>query len=364
MRERTASGSATKMQTPSVTSITRDVRHLPLSMTQGGVTTQYRYTDAGQRYYKKTGTGNATYYALDGDRVMGTFTLNSSGSISGWDWYIYGLDLVGRQPYNNNARLYYRDHLGSVRVTKGKYGVIWSTDDYYQYGLEMPGRSYASSHAPTRENYTGHELDAETGLLYAGARYYGVALARWGSVDPLAGKYAAWSPYNCVLGNPHRFIDPDGKALDDYLIMANGQVGHAETDGQDRFFVEEKGENGKTNNRPLDLGSDADLNIIADRLAGNDSFRRMVIDSKTAPNEVLALAGAVDVRARSGETFQTMLKVGAVTIGTARAMATGGGIAAGSRGLMALGGVLGNMGMGFASQRIFLKAKSARPFYS
>jgi len=25
-------------------------------MTKSGVTTQYRYTDAGQRYYKKTGT--------------------------------------------------------------------------------------------------------------------------------------------------------------------------------------------------------------------------------------------------------------------------------------------------------------------
>jgi len=90
------------MQTPSVTSITRDVRHLPPSMTQGGVTTQYRYTDAGQRYYKKTGTGNATYYALDGDQVMGT--LNATGAITAKTGYLYGADRVGQHP---NAGYYY-----------------------------------------------------------------------------------------------------------------------------------------------------------------------------------------------------------------------------------------------------------------
>jgi len=165
-------------------------------MTVGGVTTNYRYTDAGQRYYKKTGKGNAMYYALDGDRVMGTFTLDVAGVVTAWTWYIYGADRVGQQGKTGNP-------------------------GYYPYGLEMPGRSYASSHAPTRENYTGHELNDETGLLYAGARYYGAALARWGSVDPM-GPYA--SPYVYVGNDPVNLLVPTG------LMGCEGKDGESAED--------------------------------------------------------------------------------------------------------------------------------------
>jgi RHS repeat-associated protein len=82
--------------------------------------------------------------------------------------------------------------------------------DFYAHGLEMPGRVYVSG-SKTKEGYTGHELDAETGLNYAGARYYDPAIARFISTDPHAAFYPAWSPYNYVMGNPLLFIDPNGK---------------------------------------------------------------------------------------------------------------------------------------------------------
>lgn len=34
--------------------------------------------------------------------------------------------------------------------------------------------------------------------------------------DPLADRYPGWSPYNYVLGNPLRLVDPDGKQVDEY----------------------------------------------------------------------------------------------------------------------------------------------------
>jgi RHS repeat-associated protein len=61
-----------------------------------------------------------------------------------------------------------------------------------------------------RWKFTGHELDRETGLYYAGARYYDPKVSVWLSVDPLAEKFASWNPYAYTFQNPINYIDPDG----------------------------------------------------------------------------------------------------------------------------------------------------------
>jgi RHS repeat-associated protein len=90
--------------------------------------------------------------------------------------------------------------------------------DYYPYGLRMPGRQVLQDAQGAPQDYTGHELDEATGFHYAGARYYSSALARWGSVDPLADKFPSLSPLSYVDGNPIHAIDPDGK---DYILVLN-----------------------------------------------------------------------------------------------------------------------------------------------
>ncbi len=107
-------------------------------------------------------------------------------------------------------RFYYlTDHLGSVRVTVKDNGQVVHFDDYYPFGLRMPGRSM-DAEAPS-ERFTGHPLDEESGSYYAGARYLDPAVIRWNGIDPLAEKHPDWSPYNYVLANPVSLVDPDGR---------------------------------------------------------------------------------------------------------------------------------------------------------
>jgi len=75
------------------------------------------------------------------------------------------------------------------------------------------------------------------GLYDYGARYYDAAIARWTSVDPLAEDYAAWSPYNYVLGNPISNIDADGQVPVPLITGAIGAVVGGVAGGIVGFFT-------------------------------------------------------------------------------------------------------------------------------
>jgi len=83
---------------------------------------------------------------------------------------------------------------------------------------------------------TYHERDQETGLDYRGARFYDSDVGRFLSLDPLAGDFAAWSPYNYVLGNPVSFIDPDGRQAESIHLDQDGNVIADIDDGDDGVY--------------------------------------------------------------------------------------------------------------------------------
>jgi RHS repeat-associated protein len=65
------------------------------------------------------------------------------------------------------------------------------------------------------QKFTGKERDAETGLDYFGARYYGSALGRFTSPDEVFwGQHKedpqSWNLYSYAGNNPLRYTDPDG----------------------------------------------------------------------------------------------------------------------------------------------------------
>jgi len=59
-----------------------------------------------------------------------------------------------------------------------------------------------------------------------GARFYDPSISLWTSVDPLTEKYPDHSAYNYVMNNPIRYIDPDGKQVDDIIVRERDSEGN------------------------------------------------------------------------------------------------------------------------------------------
>jgi len=115
---------------------------------------------------------------------------------------------------------YHLDGLGSVRAVSDSTGalVAGETRDYLAFGEEWCVTAPCGAvTAGQPKRFTGKERDAETGLDYFGARYYGARLARFTSVDPHLDDSALstpqrWNRYSYVENNPLSRLDPDGQA--------------------------------------------------------------------------------------------------------------------------------------------------------
>jgi RHS repeat-associated protein len=131
-----------------------------------------------------------------------------------------------REAIQPEVSYYIQDHLGNTRVmyhtdlvSCQDYDVLYRLEhvlDYYPYGRTL--REYVPG---PREKFqsTEHERDLETGLDHRGARMYDGDVGRFLGVDPLAGDFPSWSSYSYTFNNPIRFMDPDGRAPEEYPII-------------------------------------------------------------------------------------------------------------------------------------------------
>lgn len=74
--------------------------------------------------------------------------------------------------------------------------------------------------------YTGHVMDAVTGLTYMQQRYYDPTLGRFLSVDPVTADGNTGGNFNrywYANNNPYKFTDPDGR----FVLQAGGAAGGA-----------------------------------------------------------------------------------------------------------------------------------------
>jgi RHS repeat-associated protein len=113
-------------------------------------------------------------------------------------------------------------------------GDVDSYNDYYPYGMQMPGRNSTAS-ADARYKYVSNERDAETNYDYLGARYYNSWAGRELSIDPFADKDPSTSPYSYAENSPVISYD------------ANGDTTFVSTNDNGTYRVKRVGLSGKNN---------------------------------------------------------------------------------------------------------------------
>ena len=138
------------------------------------------------------------------------------------------------------AYYYHTDHLGSTTLLTDSTGRVVQTISYLPYGEEWT--EYNDLQRPDslslgQYRFNGKERDPETGFLYYSQRYYGIPyLPTWLSVDPMLDKYPGISPYAYCLWNPVRFVDPDGREIDDYYNLSGELIKHT-NEGNNKYLV-------------------------------------------------------------------------------------------------------------------------------
>ncbi|MEE4273253.1 MAG: RHS repeat-associated core domain-containing protein [Thermoanaerobaculales bacterium] len=211
----------------------------------------YTFNEADQLVQVSRDSSVVGTYVYDGDNLRVSNTLgetttyylrNADGNTLAE--YNQNLDLIAEYVYangrqvakvvpdgvgGNRFRFFHADHLGSsLSITDGVGAIVW-TGTYYPFGEPFSSRGEAD-----RYRFTQHELDAQSGFLYAKARFYHPGIGRFLSTDPVDGNVNAsqsWNRYAYALNNPVMYTDPTGKApfgaLTEQAIrseMTSGQV--------------------------------------------------------------------------------------------------------------------------------------------
>jgi len=89
----------------------------------------------------------------------------------------------------------------------------------------------------TPYKFNAKELDCESGYYYYCARYYDPRMARFLSVDPLAGEMPSWGSYTYTFNNPLTVIDPDGRSGESIHKDANGNIIAEIDDGDNNVYI-------------------------------------------------------------------------------------------------------------------------------
>ena len=114
---------------------------------------------------------------------------------------------------------FHNDLLGSPAAATNESGTVIWREAYSGYGERIKNEAPS---APNKVWYTSRHQDADTGLVYMGARYYDPALGRFLSVDAVGfneQNVHSFNRYAYANNNPYKFKDPDGNSPLSVLLL-------------------------------------------------------------------------------------------------------------------------------------------------
>ncbi len=183
----------------------------------------YRYDAAGRRVRTDSAGSQLQYsdYASDG-RLVWQRDEAAGKRIN--NIYLAGslVAEVSRSLTTDAAtyRYVHTDALGSPIAKTSSTGVVVETSEYEPYGALLNRAN------DDRVGYTGHVMDAASGLIYMQQRYYDPEIGRFLSVDPVTADSATGGNFNrywYASSSPYRFTDPDGRLADGGVFREPGE---------------------------------------------------------------------------------------------------------------------------------------------
>ena len=205
--------------------------NLPSQVTQGSKSLAYRYDAMNARVVKRDLSGDVTFYvgglyevrrAATGAAVHVFSIVGPERPVAQVSWTA---DATGQVSVERTLYLH-TDHLGSVETITDELGAAFEHLRFEPYG----GRRYPNAlgvpqvrgESRVRQGFTGHEHDDEVGLINMKGRVYDPTLGRFLSPDPLVvgpRMSQALNRYSYGLGNPLRYADPTGFAVNELPVI-------------------------------------------------------------------------------------------------------------------------------------------------
>ncbi len=103
---------------------------------------------------------------------------------------------------------------------------VVTANDYYPFGMQMPGRKFSQASTKYRYGFNGKENDndvkGEGNQQDYGLRIYDPRLGRFLSVDPITAKYPELTSYQFASNRPIDGVDLDGLEWESFLSTPEG----------------------------------------------------------------------------------------------------------------------------------------------